>query len=125
EHLVAARAGGGRRTTPRVVGRPRSRGVTRGRSAEGDLADAHAPDLGALLEVLPGELPGVLGGELVVQRLRVVVVHEHEGGARFERAERVEDEFVPYPRNLLADVDDLVGVGHARPLSVWGHAGAE
>src|SRR5690606_41640539 len=32
------------------------------------LADAHAPHLGPLLQRFPGELAGVLGGELVVER---------------------------------------------------------
>src|SRR5664280_814434 len=40
--------------------------------------DAHTPQLGTRLEIVPGELTGVLGLELVVQRLRIVVVDDHE-----------------------------------------------
>jgi hypothetical protein len=40
----------------------------------GKPADPHPPDLRSLLEVVPGELAGVLRRELVVQRLGVVVV---------------------------------------------------
>jgi hypothetical protein len=50
-----------------------------GRSAGS--AYPHAPDLGALLQILPGEPALVLGLELVVQRLGVVVVDELKTGA--------------------------------------------
>src|SRR5678815_5423995 len=53
--------------------------------------------------------------ELVVERLRIVVVHHQEGAARLERVERVE-----YQRVALAGNDgpDIDGAGR-----VGGHGG--
>lgn len=76
----------------------------------GTAADADPPHLRALLKVVPFELVGVLGGELVVQRFWVVVVDEHEAIAGRQVGVGLEDQVVSAGRDLLADVEDLVGV---------------
>ena len=102
------------RAAPGPERRPRSRRV-RGLGHE-RLANPDPPDLGTLLEVVPAELARVLGGELVVERLRVVVVDQHERGPRIQRAERVEDQGMAANRRLAADVEDAV-IGHG--LLLW------
>src|SRR5262245_49075452 len=57
-----------------------------------EAGDAHAPGVGARLQVVPGEGTGQLGLELVVQRPRVVIVHELHCLAAAQPAERREDE---------------------------------
>src|ERR1019366_4266135 len=41
-------------------------------------SNTHPPPLGTGLKVVPGELPGVFGFELVAKWFGIVVVHEHE-----------------------------------------------
>ena len=45
---------------------------------ESDLSDSNPPDLWTLLQVIPGELAGVLCFELVTERLRVMVIDQHK-----------------------------------------------
>src|SRR5690606_39690045 len=80
------------------------------------LADAHAPYLGPLLQWVPGELAGVLGGELVVERLGVVVVDEHVGRARREGVPGREDHPVPLGGYEPPDVELLVAASGPGPL---------
>ena len=58
-------------------------------------ADVDASHLGARLQILPGEVALVLGLELVVQRLRVVVVDQNVALARCQLVVVLEDELVP------------------------------
>src|SRR5690606_6433325 len=51
----------------------------------------YTPDRGPLLQVFPPELAGVLELELVAQRLRVVIVHQHERLARLKLGEGLKD----------------------------------
>src|SRR5689334_13197149 len=44
----------------------------------------HSPGLGALLQILPGELPRLFGIELVIERLGIVVVDQDERLARLQ-----------------------------------------
>src|SRR6185437_10531414 len=74
--------------------------------------DADPPYLRSLLQVLPGELAGVLGLELVPQGLRIVVVDQDVPVAGCERAERLEDQLVTPFRGLGTDVEDAVFSGH-------------
>src|ERR1035437_3403623 len=89
------------------------RGLRRGKPAY-----PHPPDLWSLLEVVPGELAGVLRRELVVQRLGVVVVDQHEARAGFQRCEGLDDQLVADAGDLGTDIDDAVGDGHGGFLSV-------
>src|SRR5687768_11483366 len=66
-----------------------------------DLADADAPDNRPLLEILPGELVGALGLELIAQRKRIVIVDQHEKRSRLDALECLEDR-----RVLLAGWND-------------------
>src|SRR5690606_35807949 len=85
------------------------------------LRDPDLPDDRALLEVLPAEAARVFELELEAERLRVVVVDEHERLARGERLEGLEDR-----RVLLARRDDphielgrlLRRLGHGSLLSI-------
>ncbi len=56
------------------------------------LPHSHAPNLRSLLEVVPRELPGPFGLELIVERLGVVVIDQNERLARVKRLECAEDE---------------------------------
>lgn len=89
-------------------------------------ADPHPPYLRTLLEVLPGELTGVLSLELVLQRLGVVVVDEDEALAGIEVLVGGEDQLVAAGGRLGSDVELTVGTGHessplfvARGLGGW------
>src|SRR6185437_4193127 len=74
-------------------------------AASGVAADLHLPDLRALLQVIPGELPRVLRLELVIERLRIVVVHQHEALAGLELLVSVEDLAMALHRNEPADIE--------------------
>src|SRR5690606_7738057 len=78
-----------------------------GQYDSGRLAHLHAPLCWALFQVLPAHAVSALGLELVVQRLRVVVVDELERRARLELIEGAEDERVPLARWDGADVQLL------------------
>lgn len=60
--------------------------------------NADAPDLRTLLLVVPGETAAALGAGLGMQRLRVVVVYEHEGLARLKGVEDLENQEMPIAR---------------------------
>src|SRR5690606_8075038 len=111
-----------------AVGGPTAAGA-RGRRAVGSrgpppgvqsglrrVADAHAPHVGPVLQRFPGELAGVLGGELVVERLGVVVVDEHVGRARREGVPGREDHPVPLGGYEPPDVELLVAASGPGPL---------
>ena len=68
-------------------------------------ADLHLPDLGALLQVVPGKLAGVLRLELVIERLWIVVVHQHEALAGLELLVSVEDLAMALHRDEPADIE--------------------
>src|SRR5690606_9507124 len=93
QRLTATAYPARRRGAPwgRPPGAPRADGRL-GRS--GRLADAHPPRLGPLLQVLPLEQPGALRLELVVERLRVVVVDQLERLPRLQVVERLEQQRV-------------------------------
>src|SRR5690625_1019119 len=61
-------------------------------------ADLHAPHLRTFLEVLPGDGTGPFHLELVVERFRIVVIDEFEGGTRLQFIERLEKQRVAFPR---------------------------
>jgi hypothetical protein len=50
----------------------------RGCLVGGRLADSHLPDVGAGLQVIPGELAFRFGLELVEERLRIVVIDQQQ-----------------------------------------------
>src|SRR5690606_5495567 len=77
--------------------------------------DAHPPGLRALLQVLPAERAGVFGGELVVQRLGVVVVDQDEAVPSAERVVGLEDQLVAAGGDLGSYVQ-LPVLGHGRRL---------
>src|SRR5699024_856661 len=77
-------------------------------------ADAHTPALGPLFERIPGELAGLLGGELVVQRFGIVIVDEHERITDAEPVIGLEDQFVSTGGNLGAHIE----------FDVFGHGGS-
>jgi hypothetical protein len=62
------------------------------------LADAHAPDVGPGFEVVPTELALGLGLELVLQRLGIVVVDQHQRLARRQLGEAAENQRVALAR---------------------------
>src|SRR5690606_24712797 len=68
------------------------------------------PHFRAPLEIVPGELLRVLRFELVIERLRIMVVHEDDRGTRRELIDELEDLPVTLGRHETAYVDD-VGVG--------------
>src|SRR6185312_15247143 len=76
----------------------------------GVATDLHLPDLRALLQVIPGELPGVLRLELVIERLRIVIVHQYEALAGLELLVSVEDLAVSLHRDEPADIEQF-GLG--------------
>src|SRR5579875_853515 len=95
-------------------------GLLVGGSAEAWLerpADPHLPGTGPRLLVLPGELAGVLGLELVVKRLGVVVVHQYEARARAKPAIGGKDHFVAAGWGHVSDVEHLVSL---RPFASAG-----
>src|SRR5690606_20305017 len=71
-------------------------------------ADPHPPDLGALLEVVPGEIALVLGVELVEERLRVVIVDQDEALPGNESRVVLEDHRMATSRRLRANVQGVV-----------------
>src|SRR5450759_3516166 len=72
-------------------------------------ADADAPDIGALIEIIPREGTVVLGLELIIERLRIVVVDQDEILPGREFVECVEDQGVPLTRDDRTDIDDRAG----------------
>src|SRR5690606_13784207 len=83
---------------------------TRRRNASGSLgklADLDAPSLRPALEIGPRELLGVLGFNLIVERLRVVVVHENERRTWHELLDELEYLLVPFDRHEATHVDHL------------------
>src|SRR5450830_596601 len=96
-----------------------------GPPGSGGAADADAPDIGALVEIVPREGAFVLGLELIIERLRIVIVDEDEILPRLEFVERVEDQGVPFARDDRTDIDDragrvLYGVHSLPPLCTAG-----
>src|SRR5699024_709930 len=65
-------------------------------------------------ERIPGELAGLLGGELVVQRFGIVIVDEHERITDAEPVIGLEDQFVATGGNLGAHIE----------FDVFGHGGS-
>ncbi len=82
-------------------------------------ADDDAPDLGPLLEVFPGELAGVLGLELIPQRLGIVVISQLEGLAGAQCRIPVEDLRMALAGRDLANIDNS-NDGHAQLVSFRG-----
>src|SRR3546814_5147446 len=84
-----------------------------------ELADLDTPGLRPALEIGPGELLGMLGFELVVERLGVVVVHENERRPRRELLDELEYLPVPLDRHEAAHVDhrDVRSLGGI--LHIW------
>src|SRR5699024_8214655 len=82
-----------------------------------DAADPYAPGLGAFFEILPGELAGMFGLELVIQWLGIVIVDQYERGAVVQTVVGLEDQFVPARRDFFTDIEHDV-VSHRGLLGV-------
>ena len=67
----------------------------------GQLRDAHAPDVGSVLEVIPSELSGLLRLHPVVQGPRVVVVEDFHRLGRAKAAEGGEDQGMALELSLI------------------------
>src|SRR5574340_1612552 len=95
---------GSRNGTPRSPARMvrRSSGA-----AAGDAGDPDAPHVRAAFQVFPFDLAAVLGLELVVEGLRIVVVHQEQRLARQQFRERAENQGVAVARYDVADVDGI------------------
>jgi hypothetical protein len=94
------------------------------------LADAHAPHFRALLFVGPGELAFVFGGKLIVKRLGIVVVHQHERLALAQAMIRLKNQRMPLRRtsrlpltralvSAVLTVSAEAGAVAAPPQQVW------
>src|SRR5690606_14395217 len=74
--LLPRLSGGYAALLRRFVTRPCYAALLRGL---GEFADLDAPHCRTLLQVGPRELLRILGFELVIERLRIVVIDQHEG----------------------------------------------
>jgi hypothetical protein len=67
-------------------------------------ADAYAPDLRALFQVLPGDRTRLLRLELVKQRLGIVIIDQLKRITRRQPRERGENELVPLTWSNLTHI---------------------
>src|SRR5690606_41510636 len=87
---------------------PPRRAASRVSALGARLTDPHPPHARPLLDGVPTELAGMLGRELVVQRLGVVVVHQHVASARSQLEPLLEDDPVALRRDQVADVEVVI-----------------
>lgn len=70
-------------------------------------ADAHAPDGRSLFQIFPRKFAGVFKGELIIERLGVVIVDQQKTFTWLERSKGLEDERMALCGRHLADINDL------------------
>src|SRR5690606_29938977 len=85
-------------------------------------ADLDPPDLRPAFEIGPGELLRMLGLELVMERLRVVIIDQNQGGAGQELVDSRKDPRVTLRGLEAAHIEDVggllaCGVRHVKVLS--------